>query len=179
VNGKVVGVVLVVSGLIAGGAMYYLQVYGYYHAVEPAGVGDVQVTAIASGKPEAIRYENFKAIDAESSPLRYRACFDTPMSQAMMTETYQIYGDPVPLVGPSWFSCYDAKAIGEALEAGGAVAYLGTKNIHWGVDRVVAVTRDGHGYVWQQINACGEEVFAGRDAPEGCPPLPQNMVGSE
>ena len=74
------------------------------------------------------------------------------MSLAMMTETYEPYEAAEPLVAPSWFECFNAMAIGEALESGEALAFLGAKNIEHGVDRVVAVFGDGRGYVWHQVN---------------------------
>ena len=48
-----------------------------------------------------------------------RACFTTPLTQATLTETYQLYDRPTPLTAPGWFDCFDADAIGEALLAGG------------------------------------------------------------
>ncbi|MXQ06694.1 histidine kinase [Alphaproteobacteria bacterium GH1-50] len=171
-NGKVIGGALVLSGLIAGAAMYYLQVYAFYEDVS-ADVENVQLTTVSGGQPEPILSENIKAIDADSSPLRYRACFETPMSQAMLTETYVLYDEAVPLNAPEWFDCFDADAVGAALEEGRALAFLGTANITYGIDRIVAITDDGRGFVWHQINACGEEVFDGRPAPEGCPEAPR------
>ena len=46
------------------------------------------------------------------------------MTQAMLTETYKTYEGAVPLIAPSWFDCFDATAIGEALEKGEAIAFL-------------------------------------------------------
>ena len=83
--------------------MYYLQVYGFYEEIEATNVADVQMTGIVTGMPQTILYENFQAIDAESSPLRYRACFETSHSQAMLTETFELYDDPIPTVAPGWF----------------------------------------------------------------------------
>ncbi len=171
-NGKIVGTALLLSGVIAGAAMYYLQVYAFYEDVT-ADVENIQLTTLSGGVPETILSQNVKAIDATSSPLRFRACFETPMSQAMLTETYAPYDGAVPLNAPGWFDCFDADAIGAALESGTALAFLGTENIVYGIDRVVAITDTGRGYVWHQINACGEEVFDGRPAPEGCPEPPQ------
>ena len=171
--GKVLIVVILASAIIAGALMYYLQVYGFYDEVQQTGESDVLLTTVTGGAPEAILAENFQGIDAESSPLRYRACFQTPMSQAMLTETYELYDDPVPLVAPDWFECFDAAAIGEALETGEAMAFLGTGNIIYGFDRVVAILPDGQGFVWHQMNECGEEVFDGNPPPPGCPPPPE------
>ena len=89
-----------------------------------------------------------------------------------LREKYVAYPEPVPLEAPGWFDCYDAREIGAALETGEAVAFLGESNVVYGIDRVVAVFRDGRARSWHQINACGEEVFDGRPPPEGCPPPP-------
>ncbi|CAN0585754.1 unnamed protein product, partial [Ectocarpus sp. 12 AP-2014] len=101
-NGKVLAMFLAATAVIGGSAMYYLQVYGFYEDVQATNVDDVQLTSLTSGIPEVILYENFKAIDANSSPLRYRACFETSMSQALLTETYEIYEFAVPTVAPGW-----------------------------------------------------------------------------
>ena len=172
-TGKVLTLVIAISAIVAGALMYYLQVYGFYEEVIVTNVDDVQLTSVATGVPETILYENFKAIDAESSPLRYRACFDTTMSQAMLTETYVLYDNPVPLVAPGWFDCFDAAAIGSSLEAGETLAFLGTANIVYGFDRVVAIAPDGRGFVWHQMNMCGEAVFDGNQPPPGCPLPPE------
>ena len=171
--GKFLVIFLVASAIAAGAGMYYLQVYAFYEEVQADNVTDVQLTALGSGVPEPILYEDFQAIDADSSPLRYRACFQTSMSQAMLTETYELYDAPVPNVAPGWFDCFDAKALGAALEAGDATAFMGEFNVVYGFDRVVAIGDDGQGYVWHQINACGEAAFDGDPVPEGCPPPPE------
>ncbi|MCV6594136.1 MAG: DUF6446 family protein [Silicimonas sp.] len=171
-NGKVLVIFFALVALFGGGGMYYLQVYGFYAAVPATGEDDVVLTSLTSGAPEAILYEDFEAIDADSSPLRYRACFTTPMSQALLTETYALYDNPVPNVAPGWFSCFDADAIGAGLNEGNMTAFLGVANITYGFDRVVAVDEDGRGFVWHQINICGEKVFDGDAPPPGCPPPP-------
>lgn len=171
-TGKLIAGFIVVVSLIAGIAIYYLQVYAFYDPVEATGSDDVQMTLLVTGEPEGILYENFEAIDANSSPIRYRACFTTTMSHPMLSETYVAYDHAEPLVGPGWFDCFDAKEIGKALERGTALAFMGQENIMYGIDRVVAVMEDGRGFVWHQINHCGEKVFDGEPAPEGCPPKP-------
>jgi hypothetical protein len=74
------------------------------------------------------------------------------MSQAMLTETYVAYPKAEPLNAPSWFSCFDAAAIGAALEKGEALAFLSQSDILPQVDRVVAVFPDGRAYAWHQLN---------------------------
>jgi len=163
---------IVVTALVAGALMYYLQVYAYYNEVAAEQVGGVQLVGLSSGVAEPILFENYKGIDSDSSPIRYRACFDVPQSLAMLTETYVMYPQAEPLVAPGWFDCFDAAALGAALESGQALAFLSVPNVHYGIDRVVAVMPDGRGYSWHQINACGAVVFNGEPAPEGCPPVP-------
>ena len=171
---RVLLVGILVTALIAGAALYYLQLYAYYVEVA-AEVADVQLTGVVSGQPEPILFENYKGIDSDSSPIRYRGCFETPLSQAMLTETYQTYAGATPLVAPGWFDCFDAVAIGDAIQTGEAIAFMGIENITYGVDQIVAVFPDGRGYVWHQINPCGEVVFNGDPAPAGCPPVPENL----
>ena len=150
-NGKIVGSFIVVTALVFGAVVYYTQVYAFYDQVAGEDAA-VQLTNLATGTPEPIVIEDFEGIDGSSSPIRYRACFTASMSFAAITETYAEYEGATPLTAPGWFSCFDAVAIGEALETGEAVAFLGQKNIQDGVDRVVAIFPDGRGFAWNQLN---------------------------
>lgn len=170
---RVIIVLMLLTGAIAGGLMYYQQVYAYYEEVGFS-PDAVVMTSVTSGQPEPLLVEDFDAIDAISSPLRYRACFTTPISLAMLTETYQIIEDAEPRVAPRWFDCFDAAQIGADVQSE-AVAFMGIENISYGIDRIVAVYPDGRGYAWHQINACGEVVFDGEPAPEGCPTPPESL----
>ena len=152
-NGKIVGSFVVLTALGAGAVLYYLQVYGYYQPIPATAPGaELRLTSVASGQPEPILADSFEGIDADTSPLRYRGCFHTPMSLALLTETYEVYDAPTPLIAPGWFECFDANQIGAALETGEAVAFLSEANIRPGVDRVVAIFPDGRAYAWNQIN---------------------------
>ena len=144
---------ILVIALIAGAALYYLQVYAYYDDVS-GNVEEVQLTSVGSGEAEGILFENIKAINSDSSPLRYRACFNTGLSLALFTETYEIYDGAEPRVAPGWFDCFDAAQIGADLENGVAVAFLGNRDIQYGIDRVIAVYPDGRAFAWHQINFC-------------------------
>ncbi|MES2143258.1 MAG: DUF6446 family protein [Pseudomonadota bacterium] len=157
-NGKVVGTFLVVTALVVGGAIYWLQVFAYYEPVRFVPGDEIRLTPIENAVPEAIAVENIEGIDGTSSPLRFRACFTTRLSQEMLTETYRAYPDPVPTIAPYWFDCFDAKAIGAALEKGEARAFLSQKDIAPQIDRVVAVFPDGRAYAWHQVQP---------EAPEG------------
>lgn len=174
-TGKILALFLVLAAAIAGGSLYYLQVYAYYDEVTEEQAGGVRLVANAIGKPVKIVYGDFQAIDSDSSPLRFRACFSVKNSIGMLTENFRVYDNPVPNMAPGWFDCFDAKALGAALEEGTAVAFLGEENVRYGFDRVVAVLPDGRGFAWHQINHCGEVVFDGNPAPEGCPPVPEGL----
>ncbi|MEJ6401499.1 DUF6446 family protein [Yoonia sp. 2307UL14-13] len=164
---------ILVTALIAGIALYYFQVYAFYDEVQ-ADNADVRLTSVVTGEAEPILFENFEAIDSDSSPIRYRACFTTPISLATLTETYVIRDDAEPLNAPGWFECFNAAQIGADLDTE-AVAFLGVANITYGIDRLVAVYPDGRAYAWHQINACGEVVFNREPVPENCPPAPESL----
>ena len=150
-NGKVLAMGLVGMTALAGAAMYYLQVYAFYEEVSADAVA-IELTNVATGQPEPILADNIQAIDAGSSPLRFRACFTTPHGHPMLTETYVVYENPVPLTAPGWFDCFDATEVGAALENELAIAYLAQADIHDGVDRVVAIFDDGRAFAWHQLN---------------------------
>lgn len=151
-NGKLLGSIIVGTALIAGIAIYYLQVYAYYETVN-VGTVDLRLTSVATGQPEPFLVNDLQAIDASSSPLRFRACFTTPSSLATLTEEFVIYDKATPLVAPGWFGCFDATEIGEALQGDYAVGFLAREKIRPGVDRVVAVFDDGRAFAWHQLNA--------------------------
>ena len=171
--GKFLISLIVGAAVFGGAAIYYLQVYYYYEEVLSIPGTDVGMTLLISGEVEPILYDDFQGIDGSSSPIRYRACFTTPVSQARLTDTYVAYDDAVPLIAPGWFDCFDAVELGAALQDGRALAFMGTENIKYGIDRVVAVDEDGRGFVWHQINRCGAIVFDGRPAPDDCPKPPE------
>ena len=150
-NGKIVGGFLVVTALVAGAAMYWLQVYAFYEPVSFPPGDEIRLTPIENPVPEAIVVDNVEGIDGTSSPLRFRACFTTPLSQAMLSETYRSYPNAVPTIAPSWFDCFDAEAIGAALEKGEALAFLSQEGISPQIDRVVAVFADGRAFAWHQV----------------------------
>jgi len=168
-TGRIMGAVILISSLVAGVGMYYLQVYGFYEAVSEQ---DVQLTSVATEEPESILFDSFEAIDADSSPIRYRACFTTTQSLALLTETYVLVDDVDPRNAPGWFECFDAAAIGAELEGGTALTFMGQKNVHFGVDRIVAITEDGRGYVWHELNDCGDKAYDGTIVGEECPSRP-------
>ncbi len=170
-SGKLVSIFILASAALMGGGIYWAYNFWYYEEIAST-EASVEITTFATGEPEPILFDNIQAIDAFSSPIRYRACFTTPMSLAMATETYVPFDGAEPLNAPPWFDCFDAVAIGEALRAGTALAFTGEANIEYGIDRIVVLTDDGRGYVWQQINACGDKLYDGSPASDDCPERP-------
>ena len=181
-NGIRIAIVGILGSAVLGGAfMYYNLVYAGYAELTPAQVGEIQLTSVVSGNAEPLMLENLKAIDTVvdgvrlSGAISFRACFDTIQSQATLTESFEIFDAAVPLNAPSWFDCFDAREVGQALETGRAVAFLSVENVSYGVDRIVAVLPDGRGVAWHQLNPCGDAVFAGDNTPDGCPDIPEDF----
>ncbi len=174
-SGKLLGIGLVVIGLIAGAVLYYLQIYGFYSEVSERDAGGVALVSVASGAPEPVSYSAFEAIDADSSPIRFRACFQTDMSLEALAARFEQIDAPDPRNAPYWFGCFDAEALGAEIKAGTARTFLSQKNVHYGVDRIVAITDDGRGYIWHELNDCGEKAYDGTVIGEECPPLPNAL----
>jgi hypothetical protein len=153
-----VGGAIVLSALVAGLGVYYAQVYAFYKPIDAsAPSAEIRMVTIEDETPEVILTEGFSGVDADSSPLRFRGCFTTPLSLAILSETYKVYPDATPLNAPNWFDCFNAAQIGEDLETGNAVAFLSERDIEAGIDRVVAVYPDGRAYAWHQLNENAEK----------------------
>lgn len=154
-NGKIAVMLIVLSAVLGGGFLWYTAERAFYEPVAFQPGAEIRLVPLVSDVPEPIVVEAVEGIDASSSPIKFRACFRTPLSLAMLTETYRSYDGAEPLVAPSGFDCFDAAAIGKALETGEALAFLSEPGIHPGVDRVVAVFGDGRAFAWHQLS--GEE----------------------
>ncbi|MGR3485819.1 MAG: DUF6446 family protein [Paracoccaceae bacterium] len=170
-TGKVLSLGLLATAVIAGLSMWWLQTRAFYDEL-PAGQ-EVTLTG-ADGVPRAVPIANFRGIDSDSSPIRYRACFDVELTPEEAAATFLAVG-AAPLVAPAWFDCFDAADLGAAIESGDATVVLGEADVTWGIDRVVAILPGGQGRAWNAINACGARVFDGDAPPEGCPPLPEGL----
>ena len=164
--GRLVVLALLAAAALAGGGAWYLQLYAYYERLPEQ--ARFALTAPGAATPQDFAIRDFRGIDSDSSPIRYRACF----TLAGPVGELAVYPDPTPLIAPGWFDCFDASAIGAALAEGRAQAVLSQANIRYGIDRVVALFPDGRGYAWNQINACGRAHFDGNPVPPGCPPPP-------
>jgi hypothetical protein len=169
-NGKVIVALLVFPAIFAGAALYYLQIFSFYEEIVPDGKTDVSILQKENELPEVINYSNFRAISSESSPIRYRACFETSEDLDVLRENYLVYEDAVPKIAPYWFDCFDAKELGLALkDSDYGEVFLSKKNIVYGIDRVVAILANGNGYVWHEINECGDKLYDGSPVSNECP----------
>lgn len=150
--GKLIVGAIVIVAAVAGVFLWYTAERAFYDPVAFQPGAEIRLVPLVGGQPEPIVVDRIEGIDAASSPIKFRACFTTPLSLAMLTETYRGYDGAEPLIAPRGFDCFDAAAIGRALETGEALAFLSEPDIHPGVDRVVAVFGDGRAYAWQQLN---------------------------
>ncbi|WP_313136769.1 DUF6446 family protein [Paracoccus jeotgali] len=155
-SGKILVSMLLLSALLTGMAIYYMQVYGFYEPVDDITGAEQIHLADAQGALLPVQVSEFRGIDAESSPLRYRACFR--LDDPTLPEAAQPYAGATPLVGPRWFSCFSARGLTGDLQSGAARAYLGERDIRPGVDRVIAVYPDGRAFAWHQLNETAEET---------------------
>lgn len=168
--GKLTVIAIVGSAVLAGAGIWYTQTYAY-HA--PAPVQDTITLTTLDGETAALPVVDFDAIYSESSPLGYRACFTLVQPPRGFTETYDRPADEAPTIAPGWFDCFDARTLGTDIGANDAIALLGTKNIAYGVDRIIALYPDGRGYAWHQLNNCGHKAYDGSPVGEACPPRPE------
>ena len=168
-TGKILGLGILGAALIFGAVVWYAQVY-YYYVDIPAEEAQVALTPLDGGAPEPIATTGFDGIDASSSPIRYRACFDTDLTLAELDARYEGYEGAAPRNAPFWFTCFDSDSIGEQIADGRARVFTGHRNIEFGIDRVVAITEDGRGYVWEEVNDCGDKAYDGTPLGEDCPP---------
>lgn len=156
-RGRTVAALLLASAAVAGAALWYMQVYGQYRliALGPDAIpeqGTFREPEISGGFAPGLRVSNFEGISGRSSPLKYRSCFAVESGIDELTSAFEQHPDPTPLIAPRWFRCFDAKAIGRAIEAGEATALLLKRNVGDGVDRVAAILPDGRGFAWNQLN---------------------------
>ncbi len=169
-SGKILSIVIVAGSLLFGAVVYYFQVYGYYYEVTPQPGRDVMLVSRADGAPAPIAYADFRAIDADSSPIRYRACFAVKEDPAALAARFETVPERPPRVAPGWFDCFEEEAIDAGVKDGTVQLFLGGRNVAYGVDRIVAIAADGRGWAWNEPNDCGRKAWDGTPVGEECPP---------
>jgi hypothetical protein len=164
--GQVAVIGLFVVSAAAGYGIWYTNTQAYWAPVE--GV-EIVATPLSGGAAENFGVTDVTAVRSDSSPLGFRACFTTTASPALMSETYIGVERASPTIAPPQFACFDAAAIGAALESGEALAFLGQENVAFGVDRIVAILPDGRGFAWHELNNCGKKSYDGSVIGDACP----------
>lgn len=151
-NGRIAAGGLVAVTLLFGAGLWYSLEYAYYRRVSLGPGLAMTLVPVSGGPPVEIAATDFEGINATSSPIRFRACFKvaTPLSE--IAAHYAPYSGAMPLVGPHWFSCFDAGKITRALGKGEAKAFLSVKAAAPEVDRVIAIFPDGRAFAWQQLD---------------------------
>jgi len=81
--GRIFVVFLLVCTVLAGGGAYYFQVYAFYDRL-PA-QDSILLTPLGADEPAEFALRNFQGIDSDSSPIRYRACFEIDTYPADLT----------------------------------------------------------------------------------------------
>ncbi|MEM6943460.1 MAG: DUF6446 family protein [Pseudomonadota bacterium] len=124
-------------------ALWYFQTHAFYQRTE--------IAALTVG---GIAYpvEAWQGIDATTSPLKWRACFEASPQLLTAAETvWSPVASGTPLIAPSWFDCFDAEAIASDLAGGRASAFLIEPDVAHGADRYLALYPDGRAYAWHQL----------------------------
>lgn len=139
-NGRTLMIGLLALAAIFGAGLWYAQVYAYYERVD--GLATLRIGGTD------VKVSGYRGIDADTSPLKLRGCFrlDPAAVEAPTAPA------PTPLIAPGWFDCFDAEAIGAALERGEARAVIAQANDAPGFDRIVAIFPDGRAYQWRQAS---------------------------
>ncbi|CUH41090.1 hypothetical protein JSE7799_03833 [Jannaschia seosinensis] len=167
-GGRIAVILILVTAILMGGGLWYAQTRGYYAPVD----GPVTLTLAApDGSLTTLPAREVEAIASSSSPLGFRACFRHELDVAALGTEIPVETrlDAAPTIAPGWFGCFDADRIGELLASGEARALTAYPNAGYGVDRIVALTADGRGWAWHQLNDCGARAYDGTPVGDTCP----------
>ena len=140
-SGKVFSVSLIVFCLIFGIVLFYFQLFAYYVRVD--NLSYIKVN------DELIPVQNYQGIDSVSSALKLRGCFTVDPN---LFEKEQIAAMPTPLAAPFWFRCFDHEFLHDQIKKGNSKVYLAKENEYDGIDRLVAVFKNGKAFQWRQLN---------------------------
>ena len=139
-SGRLLMSLLLGFAAVFGVALYYFQTYAFYERRS-----DI-VSLEVGGEPVPVR--DYVGIDSPTSPLKLRACFAADPRAFSAADPAP---DAVRLTPPSWFTCFDARALTESLASGAASAYRLTSDDPRGFDVMVAIYPDGRGFLWRQL----------------------------
>ena len=113
----------------------------------------IALTPVGGGLPEEILHDAVEATRDNALPDSLWACFQTPLSMGLLTESYVVAEEVAPTNPVSSLPCFDAQDVIAAVTVGDAVAFMGERDVIPGVDRIVAVYQDGRAVAWNQRQA--------------------------
>ena len=87
-TGKIMVISILLTSFVAGATMYHLQVYGFYEQVNVEQAKGISLVNLSTQQPEKIQVVNFQGIDANSSPIRFRACFEVKDTIDLLKENF-------------------------------------------------------------------------------------------
>ncbi len=140
-SGKRVIIAFLVFFVVFAAALVYFQFFAFY--------GQTEAPEALHVDRERIPVAEWQGIDAGTSPLKLRACFETEAGALAEAEPVD---DATPLTAPFWFRCFDARALTQDLAAGRAEAFAVARDEPNGFDTMLAVYPDGQAYLWRQLN---------------------------
>jgi hypothetical protein len=140
-SGKRVIIAFAVFLVVFAAALVYFQFFAFYRETDPPAA--LQVAGAT------VPVENWQGIDATTSPLKLRACFETDPAALAALEPAP---DATPLTPPFWFRCFDARTLTHDLASGRAEAVAVTRDEPEGFDTMLAIYPDGRAYLWRQLN---------------------------
>lgn len=140
-TGKITVILLIGITILFGIVFFYFQTYAYYSKVSTK--KEILVNKIQ------IKVENYIGIRSDVSKLKLRGCFNTDPSYFEFFDTSL---KASPLSAPFWFDCFDYKEIQTNIDNGILKAFLAEENEYPGIDRYIAISLNGIGYEWRQLN---------------------------
>ncbi len=150
---------------VFGVGLWYSMNYAYYEKINDVTEVSLQGQAFPVG--------DYRGIDAQTSPLKMRACFT-------LDRPYEPLGDKPeqanPLIAPMWFTCFDAEQISADIASGKAISIEAGFNEPFGFTRYIAQYPDGRAFMWRQINECGDAKFSGENIPKQCRKTPEKQA---
>ena len=162
-TGKAAILLIALACVLAGAGLWYTQQHAFWAPVE----GDVTLTLQNGDARRPLDASAVTAARSSSSPLGFRACFGHGEDLDAVVADAPPAG--APTVAPGWFDCFDAGAIAALIESGDARAFLAHRDAAYGIDRVVALTADGRGWAWHELNECGDRDYSGTPVGRECP----------
>ena len=140
-SGKITVIFLVGITLIFGVFFFYFQTFAYYSKVS-------NKEKILVNKKQ-INIQDYRGIRSDVSKLKLRGCFKVDPTQF---EFFDTTDKGSPLSAPFWFDCFDYVEIQSNIDNGILKAYLAEKNEAPGIDRYIAISQNGLGFEWRQLN---------------------------